>query len=320
MATGIVYEPVQFQDTDELPHPIGDDPAWQESVFLQWFDVRAGVGGTHRVGHEPNHLGGTAVINFGVFSPTQRFRRNFVVPLEDAGDGLGAAGHSYRYEGQPHYRVTERDCELDITVEDFYPRTDFFPRGDSLTTEFAPHHFEASGRITGTLRLGDEIHEIDALGHRDHSWGIRRWDTLLSHRWICGTFGPDLSFGSIIWHARDGSLTKGAYVVRDGEVIYATEIDVITWQDVDGLTHRGGEAIWQLPGGDQLHLECRGVDGTLSDQHDVAWIDLLCTVEHEGRTGACDFEISTNPRQGTGPIMLSLNADTADGLTEKPTP
>ena len=34
-----------------------------------------------------------------------------------------------------------------------------------------------------------------------------------------------------------------------------------------------------------------------------------------GMTGVCDFEISTNPRQGTGPILASLNANAVEGLT-----
>ena len=32
-------------------------------------------------------------------------------------------------------------------------------------------------------------------------------------------------------------------------------------------------------------------------------------------TGVCDFEISTNPRQGTGSILHSLNANMVEGLS-----
>ena len=55
---------------------------------------------------------------------------------------------------------------------------------------------EASGRINGTVQIGGRHHEIDGLYHRDHSWGLRRWDTLRSHRWVAGAFGPDLAFGT----------------------------------------------------------------------------------------------------------------------------
>src|SRR5919197_875284 len=102
------------------------------------------------------------------------------------------------------YRVADEDCQLDLAVEDFYPRTDFFPPdAGTLVDDFASSHYETSGRVTGTVVLGGVTYEVDGLGHRDHSWGTRRWDTLLNHRWVPGTFGPDLSFGSIAWHRVD---------------------------------------------------------------------------------------------------------------------
>lgn len=74
--------------------------------------------------------------------------------------------------------------------------------------------------------------------HRDHSWGLGKTMTLKSHRWISGTFGPDLSFGSILWHASDESLVKVGYLVRDRQISCAAEVDAVTFLEPDGLTSR----------------------------------------------------------------------------------
>ena len=50
----------QYNESDEGLHPANDNPLWQESVLLHWYDQRQGIGGWHRVGHEPNNRGGQA--------------------------------------------------------------------------------------------------------------------------------------------------------------------------------------------------------------------------------------------------------------------
>jgi hypothetical protein len=316
MAEALVYEPVHYADDDELPHRPGPDPWWQESVFLHWYDAGNRVGGIHRIGHEPGQ--GIVALSCAVFGPGVRFRRNGTAPLPEVGNGagFGAGGHRFWFDGANHLQVDEPGCRLDLTVADFYPRTDFFPsnKKSSLTEEFAAHHFEASGRVTGTATLGERTFEIDAFCHRDHSWGIRKWDTLVNHRWISGSLSPELSFGSVVWQSKDGALVRGGYVVRKGEVHYADDLEVVTYLDVDGLTHQGGEVVWHF-GEEELRLRCAPVDGVLFVHHDVAWVDILCEVEHDGMTGVCDFEISTNPRQGNGPILASLNANVVEGLS-----
>jgi hypothetical protein len=315
----MVKNPVHYEDRDELPHDPGSDPAWQESVFLHWYDPKVGVGGVHRIGHEVS-AGLTAVWCGVVSRDGVRFRRNQVVsyrPEDRLPDGFAAGpGQRMTFDPQPRLSVREEGCELDLLVSDLYPRTDFFPKDSSVTTEFAAHHFEASSRITGTAVLGGTTYEIDGFGHRDHSWGVRRWDTLLSHRWVSGTFGPALSFGSIAWHAIDGTLLTVGYLVRDGEVSYA-DVDIVVHMESDALTHRGGEITWRTADGESLTLTPQAVDGVLSMHRGVACVDALCEVEYDGMIGACDFEISTNPRGGGGPVHTVLRAVAEDGLTKR---
>ena len=39
----------------------------------------------------------------------------------------------------------------------------------------AQGHFEQTGRVSGTIRLGDEQWDVNGFGVRDKSWGPRTW-------------------------------------------------------------------------------------------------------------------------------------------------
>jgi hypothetical protein len=41
----------------------------------------------------------------------------------------------------------------------------------------------------------------------------------------------------------------------------------------------------------------------------------MCEAEGHGLKGYCDAEISSNPRAGKGPVLLSLNANTTEGFS-----
>jgi hypothetical protein len=46
--------PDSYVAADNSIHAPNDDATWQESHLLVWYDASAGVGGFHRLGHEPN--------------------------------------------------------------------------------------------------------------------------------------------------------------------------------------------------------------------------------------------------------------------------
>jgi hypothetical protein len=317
----------QYSYEDEGSHEAGtDDPDWQESVFVHWYDRAAGVGGVSRIGHEPNRPGGgrSALQCFVAAADGTRFRRNdFQLPYEEATTprGFRSGGSHWDVDsGKPRLRIDESGVDVDLVMDNFYALTDFFPPSSSMAQDFAKDHYETSGRIRGTVRIDGRHYDVDGMYHRDHSWGLRKTMTLKSHRWISGTFGPDLSFGSILWHASDESLVKVGYLVRDGQVMYAAEVDAVTFLEPDGLTHRGGEVRWRMPDGEVLELRAEQMDAVVAQLHNVYYIDSICEVRLPGaedRYGVCDFEVSNNARMGTAPIGLALNAALAQGLSKR---
>jgi hypothetical protein len=315
--------PLRYDAADEGTHEVGSaDPHWQESVFVHWYDHAAGLGGLHRLGHEPNRGGGAAALLCGLFrADGLRYRRcDDDLPLEEptSARGFRAGGSSWHVDGAvPRVEVREPGLDLELELHDFYPITSFFPSSGSLVEEFAAHHYESSGRALGSATIDGATVPIDATYHRDHSWGIRKTATLLSHRWVSGTFGPELSFGSTVWHAADNSFVKVGYVVRDGEITIAEDVDVVTWLEADGFTHRGGVVTWYLPGGEELRLECELIDAVVGELHSATFVDALCRTEWAGGVGVCDFEISNNARNGVAVPRLALAANSADGFSRR---
>jgi hypothetical protein len=315
----------QHSEVSEGPQtPDATDQWWQDSVFVAWNAAEAGIGGLFRLAHEPNFDGGVSSLWFGLVTKSgQRYRRNLLSPLTEAdrlGNGFEAMDGRYQqfFDGRMHYRVEDEDLFVDLAVEDFYPRTDFFPSdAGTLSDDFASAHYECSGRILGTVRLGGAEFEVDGLCHRDHSWGTRRWDTLLNHRWMPGTFGPELSFGSIAWHGIDGSVSQFGYLVRDGEVEVADKVDTAVTVEVDGTTCRAGTTVWTMPGGEEFVIDAYPYDGIVSENHNVSVVDSICELERDGRIGFCDLEISTNPRLGSLPIGTAIRAANVDGLSSR---
>ena len=318
-----------YPPEDELPHPIGADIWWQESVYVAWWDAKAGIGGVHRIGHEELNGGQVALWATIFTADGMRYRSVHDTPMRPENrlpNGFGAdPGHASIFDGKsPLWLWKEKDCEGEIRIHDFYPRMHNFPNDPkanvaTLTKEFAAQHFETAGRVTGAVTIGGKRYDVnDGLCYRDHSWGRRKWDTLLSHRWFTGSFGPQLSFGAMNWHSTDGSLGKFGLVVRNGVATFAKDVDILAYMEPDAMTHRGGELTLTLPDDEQIHIMARPIDGVIQVIHDIASVDQLCTAEWNTQTGFCVFEISTNPRNGTGPVLMAIQACTENGLSRRP--
>jgi hypothetical protein len=99
----------QFTEADEGRHAAQEHPLWQESVLLHWYDRRQGIGGWHRIGHEPNNDGGRAAIWSCVRPRGWQYRRCGEVTLvaEDrirnglrAGSRTGSSLSTARHAGR----------------------------------------------------------------------------------------------------------------------------------------------------------------------------------------------------------------------------
>jgi len=312
----------QFKESDEALHPASDHPLWQESVLLHWYDRRQGIGGWHRVGHEPNNDGGKAAIWSYVFHRTGwQYRRCGDVALaatDKYSDGFGA-GETLRFsyrDGAARWEVREGTLSARLECRNLFAIVDPFPHSDELAAKRFANHFEVAGRITGEVTYEGRTTNVEGYGYRDHSWGPRDWQNgMLNHRWFTGTLGDELSFAAITAQSQTGKLTRVGFIHRDNRITRAEKVDVIAYIEPDGLTHRGGELRLTLPGGEVIEIHATARAGVLFQRGSVVMAEMICDAEGQGLTGYCDAEISTNPRAGKGTPLLSLNAVDVDGFS-----
>lgn len=312
---------LEYGPADEGPHQVGDHEAWQESVVLVWWDFDQGLGGMHRIGHEPNAIDGPSISLWNhICSRDWVFKRSARLPLRDEdrkinGFGGGDKGCSFEYTDHAVWKFNEDEIQGELHIEDSHVPVDIYPKKGGLGEDFAPNHMEVGGTVSGQLTVQGKICNINGLAFRDHGWGLRIWSALTSHRWVAGSFGKDMMFLATAFHSSDEQLAGFGCVVRDNKLTYTRDIDILTYLEQDGLTHRGGMVTMTLSTGEVLVMDCIPLQqGVVSWIHGIACVDTLCEVKLNGMTGICDFEITNNALRGSHQPVVAVNGILDNGF------
>jgi hypothetical protein len=296
-----------YPPSDELPHPFPSEKWWQESVVLLWFDLKQGIGGYQRIGHEPNLDGGTIVLWSTVWTPQALYRRVEEYPLGSQDrfpTGVrGGPTCRFEYDGRCHWTIDDpaEKVTAQLVVDDFHPAIGFLPKSSSnVVADFASNHSECNGRVTGELTVDGKHYKVDGLGIRDHSWGIRIWDRLRAHRWIAGVFDDKTGFCAMSWTGPDGKLARFGYLLRGEDFMFTRDVEIMTLVEVDGVTNRGGYFVFRFETGEVVRMDCEPLNlGVHCFHRGLSSVDRPCKVTWNGKVGFCDFETSHNAHGGT---------------------
>lgn len=305
---------------DELSHDPTSEPAWQESVFLFWHDPAHGISGIHRLGHEPNCDGGKVALWSHVTGPEGSYTHTSFDPLasvERRRDVLSAGQRAtYRFDGKCHWDFDDIGLKGSLTLEDFHDAIDLFPPSSgAVADDVAKNHLEASGRVTGRIELAGKEYEIDGVQHRDHSWGIRKWHSMLTHRWTGGVLDGRNGFAALNFLSDDGHLHRSGYVIRDDVVCYANDVDIIVHVEPDGLSHRGATMRMTLVTGEVLDFTFEPLgDQLLCVHHENSFLESICRVRCGDSEGVADFEITNNSHRGFNRPVLLPRVISANGV------
>jgi hypothetical protein len=229
--------------------PFPETPNWSENFLLAGQDPKAGVGFWMHCGRWRKDL--------------TMFRETVVVRFPDgtvaASRAIGNANSADDGPGGPHYairivepgakltyhynggirRVPAKDMKTALVAEG--PRT---PMTIELTFEsnadvwdlhkvggsqdFLPAgHIEQIGRVTGTIRVGDDVYDIDTIANRDHSLGPRDNKDLMNHQWHQGYFENGISF--LLFDAMirsEGKVVFSEAAVYEGDRLYPAELEL----------------------------------------------------------------------------------------------
>lgn len=311
----------KYEVADNLLHQHDGDPNWQESHWFMW---RApGIGGLHRLAlHAVTR---TATFWCGVMTAEGTCYRNqgYGLPMLDQPQDGYVVSPTQRLEfddtGGVRIVIDEPGCAVDLHYRNHFPMARYLDTG-VMPTAGSPDHYEASGSIVGTVTIGDRSLAVDGVAFRDRSWGARVYNSTLSHRWVAGTFGPDLSFSATGVAARDGSYFTDGIVIRNGKVVRAKSTDIVVYIEGDSFTHRGGRIALELPDGEKFVVDIETLDATMfsvGDDDAYAEIDSICVARSGDRIGFCDLEAGFNPRAGRDLPVLLLRANSVTGLSKR---
>jgi hypothetical protein len=219
---------------DEQAHEPSDDEHAQESWYFNWVDPRHDVFGLARLGYryhakapEPLILtiapGGLELIYTpqhvsGEMEPWGRL---------DAARGL-VAGDMVAIMEEPFrsWRLRlDGPNRMDLLFESYTPVFDYTEGGRELAPSMTTAHFEQSCRVAGWTDFNGKRLEVEGLGQRDKSWGVRVWPRIEGWDWISAQFGEDLSF-NLMRTREAGEVFVNGFVFRDGENVAIREADL----------------------------------------------------------------------------------------------
>lgn len=244
---------------DEFPHTPSAERHFNESVYVNAFDHRNGVGGWLRLGNRANE--GYAELAVCLFLPDGRIACQFQRPTITDNTRFEAGGMRYSID-DPHRQVTMRytgevmlvadrglfrdakrmfkeapraACELEWVHRGCSPIHGGLPVSAEQQTmfgrDFSLGHFNQHTVVSSRLRIGDETFDFDGFGWRDHSWGPRLWQNILFDRGFYVSFGADRGFTLLKIANRDGAVRRAGVLFVDGAYEPITDLDVFTEWD-----------------------------------------------------------------------------------------
>jgi hypothetical protein len=213
-----------LEPQDEYPHEPDAATNYNESMYLNGFDVEREVGGWFRLGNRVHE--GYAEMTVCTYLPGGRVGFVYGRPAIESNERMDAGGLSIevvepfrhlrvRYAGQlcvldePRQMAdprqafasnpwVESEVELDYRgVAPMYGGRPVRTDGEEIVLDaessFAKAHYEQHCAVRGTIRVGSEVLEIDGLGLRDKSWGPRSWQAIQWYRWLPMAFSADFA-------------------------------------------------------------------------------------------------------------------------------
>lgn len=272
---------LRLEPSDEHMHELGPESNFNESMYFNFYDPSASLGGFVRIGNRANE--GYAEMTTCVYLPGGQVGFMFSRPGIPDNSAFDAGGLRFEVEKPfEQLRVSysgslvmlERPLDMaepreafrnnpyaDASIELTYRRVSDPIGGEpdepreTPGEEFARGHYEQLVSATGTVRVGELERDIEGFGLRDHSWGPRYWQAPWYYRWLTANFGPDFGFMGSRIARRTGEGTRGGFVWQEGSMRVCNHMELsTTWEGEDSyhrvikVTLGAGETSWDVRG------------------------------------------------------------------------
>jgi hypothetical protein len=225
---------------------VGDAPQWSDSFYFGGGDGQ-GLAFYSRIGKRPNEETTEGAI--GIWLPGQGFLLSFA--RTGLGDEIKAGPVRFdcalplvlwelRFDGtgrlfeRAEHVATRRDAYETVEVAGSFRFTAWhaplsFRSG--LSEAVAAAHYEQPGSIAGIIEVGDRRRAFTGSGMRDHSWGVRDWQSVPYWRWFGTIADPDNFLVLNNVGMRGGGETAGGFMMRDGLVAPIADCETETELD-----------------------------------------------------------------------------------------
>ena len=226
------------------------------------------------------------------------------------------------HDGQRlRFVIDDPQCRVDFEVVDV-PESVVVPGpraaiGDGTDGGgvFFSGHFNARCRVRGTVEMAGQRVDIDAPAWRDHSWGVRKWDSFCSSRSFSGGDGDATHYGFYSVLGVDGSFRRGGALVLDGLALDVTAASMLVHLDDDGIRCPSAEIVYELADGTTRPLRIDTIGGHLGVTRERMGWESCGDVSLDGRAIGWGFlEVNNNPRNGREQPRVVLGEGCTNGV------
>lgn len=238
-----------MMSTDKLHSP-GNHKQWNESFYFNWYDQRQNICSFTRIGITPNVKQKNVFLFFMLPNGKKLgIRKNTPIGELPAENNLILEVNNLCFTR----KTSEKEWNLDYDGEMINPyQPDDPPVPVKFNLQFiglhsmfnyrecpiselqekhsknvASEHLEQYGKIKGTLLIEDKSYEINALGERDHSWGVRDWTAPKRWVWLTCQFNKEFAFNITKLTVAEGDIDAG-FIHKNGKTQPIKKVSIDT--------------------------------------------------------------------------------------------
>lgn len=252
-------------DSDIL-HKKGDHTEWSESFYFNFYDKAKDVCAFMRIGLKPNKNERSMFCFFLLPDGSiAGIKGQDPYKCELAVNGLSfekvqpEKRWKLTYSGvlaKPGLQVVPVRAAFSLEFEALNDMFDYRAcvggEKERIAQSVASEHLEQFGSVKGTVHIGDLTLEVDGLGERDHSWGIREWNAPKMWIWLTCQFSKDRALNLTKLVVDAGEVDAG-FIHLDGKSTPVVASTVNTSYNEDG-SPRSLDIILMGPSGEEYHV------------------------------------------------------------------
>jgi hypothetical protein len=232
----------------DVIHEFGSQEEWNESFYFNFYDRGQDICGFMRIGLKPNLKlkdvfcflmlpdGSVLGIKDNVAMEDSELEANGLklVKVEDEKRWhLEFSGELPRMQKEGEKEQVSFSLDFTALNNIYDYRESVSGDKEKLAQAVASEHTEQFGKVAGKLSIGTRAYDINAMGERDHSWGVRDWNAPRMWVWITCQFDEGYAFNLTKLFMDKGEVDAG-YIHMDGKNIPIIRADIVTEYNRDG--------------------------------------------------------------------------------------